>query len=244
GLAVADMLLARQQSFEDMFQHGSNNIAQQSSQVSEEFRASIQDLADTIASRGEAVHEMLATRLQSFDDMFNHGGAELAERMARDPTTLGNLITRHLAEFDRTVKPYGGEMVERLGARSQEISGAMREYLDTFDTRVTANAAEVTTSIDQQFLRFRDSLAARAQTLTGALGSRVNDRGQDHGRGRQGSGRRARSAHRRRDCGDQRPRRRACRQHWRKNRRHRPYARSENRQHRYHARRQGNRGRR
>ena len=64
---------------------------------------------------------MLAARLQSFEDMFNHGGAELAERIARDSTTLGNLITRHLGEFDRTVKTYGGEMVERLGERTQEV---------------------------------------------------------------------------------------------------------------------------
>ena len=61
---------------------------------------------------------MLAARLQSFEDMFTHGGAELAEQIARDSTTLGNLITRHLAEFDRTVKTYGGELVERLGERT------------------------------------------------------------------------------------------------------------------------------
>ena len=76
-----------------------------------------------IGNRGDAVREMLAARLQSFEDMFNHGGSELAERIARDSTTLGNLITRHLGEFDRTVKTYGGEMVERLGERTQEVVG-------------------------------------------------------------------------------------------------------------------------
>ena len=108
---------------------------------------------------------MLAARLQAFEDMFNHGGAELAEQIARDSTTLGNLITRHLAEFDRTVKTYGGEMVERLGERTQEVSSAMRDYLDNFDTRVSTKSAEVTASLDQQFARFQDALDSRTQTL-------------------------------------------------------------------------------
>ena len=98
-----------------------------------------------------------------------------AERIARDSTTLGNLITRHLGEFDRTVKTYGGEMVERLGDRTQEVIGAMRDYLDNFDTRVSTKAAEVTTSLDQQFVRFQDALDGRTQTLNEALGGRVMD---------------------------------------------------------------------
>src|SRR5439155_13003894 len=98
---------------------------------------------EVLASRGDAVREMLAARLQSFEDMFTHGGTDLAERIARDSTTLGNLITRHLGEFDRTVKTYGGEMVERLGERTQEVVTAMRDYLDSFDTRVTTKATEL-----------------------------------------------------------------------------------------------------
>ena len=164
-----------------------------------------------IGNRGDAVREMLAARLQSFEDMFNHGGAELAERIARDSTTLGNLITRHLGEFDRTVKTYGGEMVERLGERTQDISGAMRDYLDNFDTRVTTKSAEVTASLDQQFIRFHDALDGRTQTLNEALGSPRHGHRQDDGRRRQGGGRRARQAHRRRHRRDQRARRQAGR---------------------------------
>ena len=51
----------------------------------------------------------------------------------------------------------------------------MRDYLDNFDTRVTTKSAEVTTSLDQQFVRFRDALDGRTQTLNEALGSRVMD---------------------------------------------------------------------
>ena len=112
-------------------------------------KVSAETLADVIGTRGDAVREMLAARLQSFEEMFNHGGAELAERIARDSTTLGNLITRHLGEFDRTVKTYGGEMVERLGDRTQEVVSAMREYLENFDTRVSTKTAEVSAGLDQ-----------------------------------------------------------------------------------------------
>ncbi len=51
----------------------------------------------------------------------------------------------------------------------------MRDYLDNFDTRVTTKSAEVTASLDQQFVRFQDALDGRTQTLNEALGSRVMD---------------------------------------------------------------------
>src|SRR5262245_66345053 len=66
-------------------------------------------------------------------------------------------------------------MVERLAERTQDISSAMRDYLDNFDTRVTTKSAEVTASLDQQFMRSRDALDARTQTLHEALGARVMD---------------------------------------------------------------------
>src|SRR5499427_7795288 len=77
-----------------------DTIVQRGNRASDTFRESAEQLAEVIGGNGEAVREMLATRLQSFEDMFNHGGSELAERIARDSTTLGNLITRHLGEFD------------------------------------------------------------------------------------------------------------------------------------------------
>src|SRR5207244_13100671 len=132
-----------------------------------------EQLAQVIGAGVGAMRGMRASRLQAFEDMFNHGGAELAERIARDSTTLGNLITRHLGEFDRTVKTYGGEMVERLGERTNEVATAMRTYLDNFDTRVSTKSAEVTTSLDQQFTRFQDALDGRSTTLNDALGARV-----------------------------------------------------------------------
>ncbi len=152
-----------------------DTIVERSNKVTESFRQSAESLAEVVGKRGDAVREMLAARLQSFEDMFNHGGSELADRIARDSTTLGNLITRHLGEFDRTVKTYGGEMVERLGERTQEVVTAMRDYLDNFDSRVTTKATEVTTSIDQQFIRFNDALDGRTKTLNDALSSGVMD---------------------------------------------------------------------
>ena len=61
--------------------------------MTDQFRESAEGLAEVIGHRGDAVREMLAARLQSFEDMFNHGGSELAERARDLSTTLGNLIT-------------------------------------------------------------------------------------------------------------------------------------------------------
>ena len=143
--------------------------------MTDQVRESAEHVAGVIATRNDAVKEMLATRLAAFEDMFNHTGAELGERIARNSSTLGNLITRHLAEFDRTVKTYGSELVERLGARTQDVSESMRTYVDSFDNRVTAKANEVTTALDQRLGRFQEALDSRSQTLTDALSARVVD---------------------------------------------------------------------
>ncbi len=150
-------------------------LISRSSAMTDQVRESAEHVAGVIATRNDAVKEMLATRLAAFEEMFNHTGAELGERISRDSSTLGNLITRHLAEFDRTVKTYGSELVERLGARTQDVSESMRTYVDSFDSRVTAKANEVTTALDQRLGRFQEALDGRSQTLTDALSARVVD---------------------------------------------------------------------
>jgi hypothetical protein len=137
------------------------------------MRESADHVAGVIATRSDAVKELLATRLAAFEEMFNHTGAELGERISRDSSTLGNLITRHLAEFDRTVKTYGAELVERLGARTQDVSESMRSYVDNFDNRVTAKANEVTSALDQRLTRFQEAVDNRSQNLTDALSARI-----------------------------------------------------------------------
>jgi len=160
-------------------QQAGNQIAEtlisRSSAMTDSVRESAEHVAGVIATRTDAVKDMLATRLAAFEEMFNHSGVELGERISRDSSTLGNLITRHLAEFDRTVKTYGSELVERLGARTQDVSDSMRVYVDSFDSRVTAKANEVTTALDQRLGRFQEALDTRSQTLTDALSARVLD---------------------------------------------------------------------
>jgi hypothetical protein len=150
-------------------------LISRSAEMTDQVRESADHVAGVIATRNDAVKEMLATRLAAFEEMFNHTGAELGERISRDSSTLGNLITRHLAEFDRTVKTYGSELVERLGARTQDVSESMRTYVDSFDNRVTAKANEVTTALDQRLGRFQEALDSRSQNLTDALSARVVD---------------------------------------------------------------------
>ena len=150
-------------------------LISRTSTTADQVRESAEHVAGVIATRNDAVKEMLATRLAAFEEMFSHTGAELGERISRDSSTLGNLITRHLAEFDRTVKTYGSELVERLGARTQDVSESMRTYVDSFDNRVTAKANEVTTALDQRLGRFQETLDSRSQTLTDALAARVVD---------------------------------------------------------------------
>ena len=150
-------------------------ITERGGNVSEAFRAHAETLASSVSGHSDAVRELLAARLQAFEQMFSSGGAELTEKISRDSTTLGNLITRHVAEFDRTVKTYGGELVERLGQRTQEVSDSMRTYVDGFDTKVGTKAAEVTATLDQRLSRFQEALDSRTQTLNEALSSRVMD---------------------------------------------------------------------
>ncbi len=162
-------------------QQSGNQIAEtlgaRSMSMTDSVRESAEHVAGVIATRTDAVKEMLATRLAAFEQMFGHTGAELGEKISRDSSTLGNLITRHLAEFDRTVKTYGAELVERLGARTQDVSESMRSYVDNFDSRVTSKANEVTTALDQKLSRFQETLDSRSQVLTDALSARVTDIG-------------------------------------------------------------------
>jgi Apolipoprotein A1/A4/E domain len=151
------------------------NMIARSAALTDAVRESAEHLTGVVATRSDAVKEMLQTRLAAFEQTFTHTGTELSEKISRDSATLGNLITRHLAEFDRTVKTYGSELVERLGARTQDVSESMRTYLDNFDDRVTSKAAEVSSTLDQRLSRFQETLDGRSETLTNALSTRIGD---------------------------------------------------------------------
>ena len=132
--------------------------------------------ADVIGNRGDAVREMLAARLQSFEDMFNHGGAELAERIARDSTTLGNLITRHLGR----VRPHREDLWRRDGraARRAHAGNLQRDARLSRQFRHAASPPSRPRSLPastSSSCRFRDALDGRTQTLNEALGARVMD---------------------------------------------------------------------
>ncbi|MBI4274517.1 MAG: hypothetical protein HY659_07435 [Rhizobiales bacterium] len=152
-----------------------DSIVTRGEKVSDGFRENAEMLADSVTASGGAVKDLLAARLQAFEEMFAKGGAELAEKIGHDSTTLGNLINRHLGEFDRTVKTYGGELVERLGERTQDITDTMRTYVDNFDNRVTAKTGEVADTLDQRLARFQEALDNRTQTLNDQLSTRVMD---------------------------------------------------------------------
>ncbi len=152
-----------------------DTIVSRSDRVAETFRDSAQQIADVIGNRGDNIRELLQTRLQSFEEMFAHGGVELAERIGRDSNSLGNLITRHLGEFDRTVKTYGGELVDRLSERTQDVADAIRNYVDNFDSRVGVRTAEVTNNLDQRLVQFQEMLDGRTESLSDALTGRVGE---------------------------------------------------------------------
>src|SRR5258708_22991178 len=84
-------------------------IVTRGDKVTENFREHAEHLAPTAPTPDDAVRATRAARLQAFEEMFSHGGAELAEKITRDSSTLGNLITRHLAESDRPAQTSGGE---------------------------------------------------------------------------------------------------------------------------------------
>jgi hypothetical protein len=175
---IADLDL-RGSEVADKLQQTGNRITEtlvaRSASLADSMHESAEHVISVIATRNDAIKEMLATRLVAFEEMFKHTGAELGERISRDSSTLGNLITRHLAEFDRTVKTYGTELVERLGARTQEVSESMRSYVDSFDTRVKAKGDEVTAALDQRLTRFQEAVDSRSKSLTDTLSARVVD---------------------------------------------------------------------
>ena len=124
---------------------------------------------------------------QAFEDVFQHGGTELTEKVARDTSTLGNLITRQLAEFDRTVKTYGGELVERLG---NAHAGRGRGHAQLHRHLRPARQRPLRRILE----RARSSASRTSSTL---LGSRVSGPVRSHHHRRRRHCRRARQAHER-----------------------------------------------
>ena len=79
-------------------------LVNSSTAVADAFHDNAAALVETLNTRGDAVRDILASRLQDFENVFQHSGTALSEKIGRDTATLGGLITRSLADFDHTVK--------------------------------------------------------------------------------------------------------------------------------------------
>ena len=89
-----------------------DTIVTRSNAVAETFRDNAEALAHSLNTRGEAVKDMLVARLQAFEDMFNHGGTELTEKISRD--------YHDARQFDhpphRRIRPHREDLRRRTGA--------------------------------------------------------------------------------------------------------------------------------
>jgi len=152
-----------------------DTLVNRSNSVADSFRETSEALVHAIGARGDSVRDMLNVRLQAFEDMFQHGGTELTEKISRDATTLGSLITRHIAEFDQTVKLYGGELVDRLGQRTSEVSEAMRAYVDTFDQRVGDRTSELSAALDKRIGEVTGTITERGTAVADAIATKAGE---------------------------------------------------------------------
>ena len=153
--------------------HITDSIITRGNSVMEAFRENADALAENVLQRTDSVRDLLAARLQSFEEMFTHGGRELAEKIGHDSAVLGSLITRNLSEFERTVKTYGGELVERLSERTASVTSSMQSNLDQFDQRVTARTADVTSTLEARIDSLHAAVDARTANVAGVIDARL-----------------------------------------------------------------------
>src|SRR5262249_2023434 len=153
-------------------------IVSRSDHITEHFAGNAEALAASIASRSDMMRDMLAHRLQTFEDVFSRNGAELAERIGRDSAQLGDLISHRLAEFDRTGSILGGGLVESLPQRTADIQELVANTVTTRDDALTealcskiddanmalaTQAAAVADNFESQIGRFEELLVGRAE---------------------------------------------------------------------------------
>ncbi len=134
------------------------------------------DLASKIEATGTKVTEQIIARSDCVAEQFGNNAGTLAETMftrignglveqiSRDSSTLCDLITRGLGEFDHTLKDQGNDLIEDMRQRTSDLQAVVKEF-DGFDLRVLTKAAEITTSLDRQFMRFQDVMDNRCSSL-------------------------------------------------------------------------------
>ena len=87
-------------------------IVTRGDKVTETFRENAEHLASTVATQGDSVRDMLAARLQAFEEMFSHGGAELAEKITQHVDQAGRATAEELDPLLRVLLVAGAHQIE------------------------------------------------------------------------------------------------------------------------------------
>lgn len=148
-------------------------IGARGSKVTEAFRETADILVATIGTKGDAIREMLTARLKAMEETITVRGAELADRMQHDGSTLARAMQEGVKSFDTTVKVHAPELVDQITHRVAQVNENLRLATSTLDERLAATTDNVATIMDQRFSRIEQTLDQRAQSLTETLASRT-----------------------------------------------------------------------
>ena len=198
GDAVKEMLAARLQAFETMFNQGGTELSEKISRDASnlgnlitrhitEFDHTVKnyggELVGRLGQRTQDVAEALRNYLDTFDQRVTGRTGEISstldQRLAQFETLLGTRVSELAKTFTEGGKEVVGALDQRIGevagtinSRGIEVADAIGVKIGEMDQTLGARAREVANNLDSRIGRFEELLVGRAETVTSQIETR------------------------------------------------------------------------
>src|SRR6476660_5149655 len=198
GDAVKEMLSARLQAFETMFNQGGTELSEKISRDATtlgnlitrhitEFDHTVKnyggELVGRLGQRTQDVAEALRNYLDTFDQRVTGRTGDISstldQRLAQFETLLGTRVTELAKTLTEGGKEVVGALDQRIGevagtinSRGVEVADAIGVKIGEMDKTLGDRALEVANNLDNRIGRFEELLVGRAETVTSQIETR------------------------------------------------------------------------
>ena len=197
--AVKDMLTARLQAFEDMFNHGGTALTEKVSRNSTtlgslitrhmtEFDRTVKtyggELVERLGQRTQDVAEAMRNYVDTFDQRMNGRASDLTGSIDVRLSQFEESMAARVADFTTRLTGDGQRVVDTIDGRISAVTGIITargtEVADNIGAKIAqidhtlgTRALEVANTLDNRVARFEDLLVGRAETATNQIETRT-----------------------------------------------------------------------
>jgi hypothetical protein len=150
-----------------------STLSDSSTDLHNRFSTTASEAVLAIATQGERINDVLAERLQAFENsVLTHGGA-VARTLSERSDDIAREIGGQLHLFEQALLHEGGAIAERIGEHSHHLTAEVSAHLSAIEEAISLHGGDLNERIEAHTNAVADRIGEKAQRFADEVSSHL-----------------------------------------------------------------------